>query len=402
VITAVLYLSRVEDVRAAIRPVAGRPLAFRMIMAAVRAGCPRVLVPACLRDTPVGRAVQSMPEASRAVSWLDARREPPGPLLLLPAAALVPPAALVPLLAAPPPLRVRASHNGDAPVLTVPEEAARMLWPSLVAGRPVAADLRRAQPSLDVRDSEAGWYARIAPSEGPVGLERQLLAGLGSPIDTRLDRALHRRLSRPITRLAIACGIGPNAITLASLLLGLASAWAFWQAEPALAVLGLALYAAAVVLDHADGEVARVTFTTSPFGAWLDVGVDTAVHAALVIALGAAAQAVAGGGSAILGAIAALGVAGSAAMVKTSPPAPGPGVGGLLDALSNRDGFYAMLLLFIAGLIAWPAALPVLMAVVAIASHAFWLGRLACWILAARTPAGQPGVSARASGRPGD
>jgi phosphatidylglycerophosphate synthase len=384
VIPAALYLARAEDARAAIRAVAGRPLAFRMIMAAVRAGCPRVFVPAGLRDTPVGRAVRAVPEASRAVAWLDARSAPPGPLLLLPAAALVPPAALTPLLAAPPPLRVRASHNGNAPVLTVTEATAQALWPALAAGRPVADDLRRAQPASAVRDSEPGWYARIAAAEGPVALERQLLANLGSPIDTRLDRALHRRLSRPLTRLAIAAGVGPNAITLASLVLGLAAAWAFWQARPALAGLGLVLYAAAVVLDHADGEVARVTFTTSPFGAWLDVGVDTAVHGTLVIAMGAAAGAVAGGGASILGVVAALGFAGSAAMVKTSPPTPGPGVGGLLDALSNRDGFYALLLLFIAALTAWPASLPILMAVVAVASHAFWLGRFACWIVGAR------------------
>jgi hypothetical protein len=59
-------------------------------------------------------------------------------------------------------------------------------------------------------------------------------------------------------------------------------------------------------------------------------------------------------------------------------------VGGLLDALSNRDGFYAMLGLFVAGLVAWPPALPALMLVVAAGSHAFWLGRLACTLAGRR------------------
>jgi hypothetical protein len=63
-------------------------------------------------------------------------------------------------------------------------------------------------------------------------------------------------------------------------------------------------------------------------------------------------------------------------MFKTSPPVGGPGIAGVLDALSNRDGFYVMLLAFVA-LRAWaPALLPVLMVVVALGAHAFWLARL--------------------------
>src|SRR5688572_31579156 len=50
----------------------------------------------------------------------------------------------------------------------------------------------------------------------------------GSAIDTRLDRALHRRLSRPVTRAAIALGITPNQISVTSLLVGLAAACCFW------------------------------------------------------------------------------------------------------------------------------------------------------------------------------
>jgi len=62
-------------------------------------------------------------------------------------------------------------------------------------------------------------------------------------------------------------------------------------------------------------------------------------------------------------------------MTRTSPPATG-GIGGVLNALSNRDGFYALLALFVVGLAVLPSALPVLMLVVAAGGHAFWLGRL--------------------------
>jgi len=128
------------------------------------------------------------------------------------------------------------------------------------------------------------------------------------------------------------------------------------------------------VLDHADGEVARLALRESPSGAWLDVIADTAVHALLVVAMGVTAQRTAGGG-AIAGVVAALGTAGSAALAQSSSAAAG-GVGVLLDALSNRDGFYVMLVVFILGLAFLPAALPPFMILVAVGCHAFWLSRL--------------------------
>jgi len=52
-------------------------------------------------------------------------------------------------------------------------------------------------------------------------------------------------------------------------------------------------------------------------------------------------------------------------------------VGGVLDALGNRDGFYAMLILFIVFRALAPALLPALMVVVALGSHADSLARAA-------------------------
>ena len=112
----------------------------------------------------------------------------------------------------------------------------------------------------------------------------------GSPIDTRLDVLFHRRLSRPVTRLALALGLTANQVSLASLLVGLLAVWGFWHATPGTALAGLVLYAAAVVLDHSDGEVARLTRSESRLGEWLDVTSDTVIHALLVLAMGVTAQ----------------------------------------------------------------------------------------------------------------
>ena len=41
------------------------------------------------------------------------------------------------------------------------------------------------------------------------------------------------------------------------------------------------LFQLAAVIDCCDGEVARLTFTESPFGAWLDIAMDNVVHMAI-------------------------------------------------------------------------------------------------------------------------
>jgi phosphatidylglycerophosphate synthase len=348
-----------------------------MVVAAVRAGCRLVYVPSTLRAAALEGAVGSSPAVRAAVVWLDADTPPPaGLLLLLPAAALVPAVALAPLVAAPSTTVLAAARDSDAPVAAVPPALARPLWAAVAAGRPLGQALGRALTSdAGAAVAEGGWYVRVASIGGIAQAEARLDADLGSPVDTRLDRIFHRRLSRPLSRLALRWGVSPNGVTLVSFAVGLGAVWFFWNATPARALVGLALYALAVILDHADGEVARLALRESPAGARLDVIADTAIHALLLVALGLTAQQAAGGG-AVAGVVAALGAVGSAVLAQSATTA-GAGVGAMLDALSNRDGFYLMLGLFIVGLAFVPAALPGFMILVAAGCHAFWLSHLA-------------------------
>jgi phosphatidylglycerophosphate synthase len=197
-------------------------------------------------------------------------------------------------------------------------------------------------------------------------------------IDSPLDRAFHRRLSAPISRAALARRITPNELSLASLLAGTAAAWCFWVPAPTAAVAGLLLYIVAVVLDHADGEVARLSLTESRVGEWLDIAVDTVVHVLIALAMGATTAKVADPLGLWLGAIAALGFTASAIVAKTSPvPASADRIGTLLVHLGTRDGFYLMLIAFAVALAFAPVVLPILMMVVALGAHGYWLGRLA-------------------------
>ena len=373
---AALYLATADDVHAARLRVAGRPVAFRVLLAAIRAGARRVGVPAALRSPDFEAALASAPRARAALVWLDT----PGalakePTLLLPAAALVPARALTRMLDAPRTRVLAESLAADAPVIGADPGLLEPLRGALEAGVLLGDTLVHVVKERELEPVAGdGWYIRVTGPRTAAEAERCLYADLGSPIDTRLDIVLHRRLSRPVSRTAVGLGIGPNPITVASGVVGLAAAAAFALSTPSALIAGLLLYVFAVVLDHADGEVARLTMSESALGEWLDAVIDTVVHTTLVLALGVAAGHLSGGGQ-VAGMIAAVGVLAGGLVGKLWPPAPASARRNVLDRLTSRDGFYAMLSLFVLMGLFRPTLLPGLMLVVAIGSHAYWLAR---------------------------
>ena len=375
---AALYLPTADDLEAGLVPVAGRPVAFRALVHVVRAGADRVGVPAIFRGTTVESAIAASPRVRGAVLWLDHGRLDHTATLLVPVNAVTPTAALAALLAARPPAVLAASTHDGSATLVADSSFTTTLAPALAAGSAVGDEIGRALKSREAAAVEPGaWHIRVRDARSARDAEDRLFAALGSPIDTRLDRALHRRLSRPVTRAAIALGVTANQLSVLSLLVGLLAAWCFWRGTATAALAGLLVYVAAVVLDHADGEVARLALTESRVGEWLDILVDTIVHAALVVAMGLTAQRLVGAG-ALLGVVATLGIIASAAVAKLWPTtgAATP-VAATLENLGSRDGFYAMLLLFITARALMPAALPLLMIIVALGAHAYWLARAA-------------------------
>jgi hypothetical protein len=83
-----------------------------------------------------------------------------------------------------------------------------------------------------------------------------------------------RRLSKPLTRLALRAGASPNAITLLSFAVGITAAGAFAVGSRWALLLGAVLLQASLVIDCVDGEVARATRRFTTLGAWLDASTD--------------------------------------------------------------------------------------------------------------------------------
>lgn len=115
--------------------------------------------------------------------------------------------------------------------------------------------------------------------------ERLLTRG-GMASDSFMDRWVSRHFSRQFTRLLIDTPVTPNQITWMHLVVGVGSAWFFYQGTYVLGMIGAVLLMISAWLDNTDGEVARLRFQQSRFGMILDVIGDNVVHWAVFLGIG--------------------------------------------------------------------------------------------------------------------
>jgi archaetidylinositol phosphate synthase len=102
-------------------------------------------------------------------------------------------------------------------------------------------------------------------------------ASMSPPWDQRLAHALMRPLA--------ATRVTPNQITTLSLVVGWVAAWLYASGGAAVHMGGLC-FMVAFWLDHADGELARMTRRTSGIGHYYDLAAGAAVLIALFIGIG--------------------------------------------------------------------------------------------------------------------
>ncbi len=129
--------------------------------------------------------------------------------------------------------------------------------------------------------NHAQWYRAIRNSRDVRAAESQLFASLTGDLEGLVDRYFNRILSRRFTRIFLSLGLSPNAVTMLATLVGLTGAAGFAMGTYAAGIAGAVLFQLAAVIDCSDGEIARLTFTESSFGAWLDIAMDNVVHMAI-------------------------------------------------------------------------------------------------------------------------
>jgi phosphatidylglycerophosphate synthase len=385
---AVVYLPDPSSRQAAAFRIAGRPVLFRTLMTLVRAGIRRIGLPGSLRGD-ASDLLRSDDRLRSAIVWLDSLPDAEriawakDPLLLVPVNVLLDPSSIGRVLNAPGSsegIALEESKGTLSPVLLTPPDLVALLWDRLAPGLPLGEEL-----DIHLRQNRVslvpggGFMLPVTDAVSRRHAESTLYRSLGTEADSRVDLLINRRCSRVLTRLLVRFPVTPNQVSLTSLALGLSGAWGFWWATPTSALLGLILYMLAVVFDHSDGEIARLTFQESAFGEWLDFSIDTLIHTLLVLGMGFTAQAVGGRPAVAAGAMAAFGVLMSALFARLlSREENGERrLAGLLRSLGNRDLFYLVLGAFIGSLWLAPQFLPLLVWILAVGSQAYWLACLA-------------------------
>ncbi|MCK4856485.1 MAG: NTP transferase domain-containing protein [candidate division Zixibacteria bacterium] len=113
--------------------------------------------------------------------------------------------------------------------------------------------------------------------------KRRLLERLSKPDDDGLvARYLNRPVSRKISALLVRTSITPNGISLMSFAICVIGAFIFSFGEFVFAVVAGLMVQMASILDGCDGEVARLKFQSSCFGAWFDTILDRYADVAIV------------------------------------------------------------------------------------------------------------------------
>ena len=119
---------------------------------------------------------------------------------------------------------------------------------------------------------------------------------------------LLHQIVRPLVRRIAPLGVSPNQITTVRLVTGRAAAFAFAQGTYGWMCIGGGVFVLSMLLDRADGELARQTGQMSEGGHRYDLACDCIASIAAFIGLGIGAAADVGQAALWIGALAALGV----------------------------------------------------------------------------------------------
>ncbi len=101
--------------------------------------------------------------------------------------------------------------------------------------------------------------------------EKKMLKGLRTPGDTLVSRLMNRRISIWVTSKIMGTGITPNMITTFNFILGIAGVLCLWFVPGYMkTVLAGTFIQLSSILDGCDGEIARLKYQGSKFGAKFD------------------------------------------------------------------------------------------------------------------------------------
>ncbi|MBT5028239.1 MAG: CDP-alcohol phosphatidyltransferase family protein [Nitrospina sp.] len=185
--------------------------------------------------------------------------------------------------------------------------------------------------------------------------EKNLLKSVGLSNDSMMDKLATRFISRQLTRLFLKTPITPNQITFLSLLIGLGAAWCFFQGTYTSGLAGAIMLLVSAWVDCTDGEIARLKFMETPWGARFDIFCDNIVHFFVFFSIGMGLFFSTGdplyklyGGLAVYGSLVSFVILGGIIIKKKNEAGQGKtSENSLTDQVANRDFIYFLLFMAI-------------------------------------------------------
>ena len=288
--------------------VGGLPLFVRTVLTLQRAGVQDIVVLAGPEEPELKRLLQHDPRVTVALRWRPVREFPPddhrtwealahevsGACLIV-GAQMVMARQLIEAL--------RREAEAEQKALTVvcdgrateiavlPPGLMRVTSPIKGEGPPIRALLGRAQANgrvtaVETSSQSSYWCLHVHDADAVKTAEGMLFQSLRGQYEGFVDTYFNRTISALLSRVFLALRFSPNAVTMVATAIGLFAAVAFSKGSYAAGIVGALLFQLAAVVDCCDGEVARLTFTESPFGEQLDIMTDNVVHMAIFAGIG--------------------------------------------------------------------------------------------------------------------
>ena len=311
VVTAAGVFARTSESVGGVGPltvVGGLPLFVRTVLTLQRAGLQEIVVLAGAEESELKRLLRDDPRVTVAVRWRPVREFPPddhrtwdtlarevnGPCLIV-GAQMVMARPLIEALG-------REAEAGPRALTVVCDGRATeiaVLSPVLMSvstairgeGPPIRVLLGRAQAhgrvtAVETSAQSSCWCLHVHDAAAANAAERMLFQSLRGQHEGFVDTYFNRAVSAQLSRLFLALRFSPNAVTMVATAVGLLAAATFSTGSYAAGIVGALLFQLAAIVDCCDGEVARLTFTESPFGEQLDIMTDNIVHMAIFAGIG--------------------------------------------------------------------------------------------------------------------
>jgi len=333
--------------------VAGLTLLRRLVLAAASAGYPRILVADAAEDRSALAGTVAGNLASAPVASSRYHRVVVAPANVVPQKRWLRALQEAPL--------ERDTLYADSALGVAVVETQRLDAVTAAArgtgGGDVLERLRKVFESRPLPPDPAGAML-VRGAADRRAAERWLYRALIKQNEGFMSRHFERKLSMAVTRRLVDTSATPNMMTVVSVVIGLVGAACFLSATPVWQLTGALLFLAHSILDGCDGELARLKFLESRYGAVLDFWGDNIVHFAVFscIAVGWARH-TRSAWPLLVGAVAVAAAAGTAAFMfkrfVEDRVTTGTWASRLIGAMSHRDFIYIVVLLSAFGLAHW-------------------------------------------------